>query len=88
MNLIPLADRVLIKPDPVVDETASGLKLIEDWPQETSGEVVSVGASVRDVQVGDRVIFGQNVGQDMTIDKERLFVMRERDVLAIVERTA
>lgn len=84
MSLIPLADRVLIKPDPVVHETASGLQLVEDWPQETSGVVQSVGAGVRDVQVGDRVIFGQNVGQVMDINRERLFVMRERDVLAVV----
>lgn len=81
----PLADRVLVRPDPVVSETQSGLALVEDWPQETSGVVVSLGSGVREsVQVGDRVIFGQNAGQVMDINGERLFVMRERDLIAVV----
>lgn len=81
----PLADRVLVRPDPVVSETQSGLALVEDWPQETSGVVVSLGAAVReDVKVGDRVIFGQNAGQVMEVNRERLFVMRERDLIAVV----
>lgn len=81
----PLADRVLVRPDPVVSETQSGLALVEDWPQETSGVVVSLGSGVREsVQLGDRVIFGQNAGQVMDINGERLFVMRERDLIAVV----
>ena len=81
----PVADRVLVRPDPVVSETQSGLALVEDWPQETSGVVVSLGSGVREeVQVGDRVIFGQNAGQVMDINGERLFVMRERDLIAVV----
>lgn len=81
----PLADRVLVRPDPVVSETQSGLALVEDWPQETSGVVVSLGSGVREsVQVGDRVIFGQNAGQVMEVNRERLFVMRERDLIAVV----
>lgn len=81
----PLADRVIVRPDPVVSETQSGLALVEDWPQETSGVVVSLGSGVREeVQVGDRVIFGQNAGQVMDINGERLFVMRERDLIAVV----
>ena len=124
----PLADRVLVRPDPVVTETQSGIALVEDWPQETSGVVVSVGrqhprkdeaialadaaeryaqmgetpqrkrvflaaaqllrelvnTSPHDIHVGDRVIFGQNAGQVMDINGERLFVMRERDLIAVV----
>ena len=88
MNLTPLADRVIVAPDPVVSETKSGLALVEDWPQETSGTVASVGASVRDVKVGDRVVFGQDCGQVMHINEERFFVMRERDVIAVIEGAA
>jgi len=85
MSLQPLADRVMVRPDPVVSETKSGIALVEDWPQETSGVVVSLGAAVREeVQVGDRVIFGQNAGQVMDINGQRLFVMRERDLIAVV----
>ena len=81
----PLADRVLVRPDPVVTETQSGLALVENWPQETSGVIVSLGAAVREnVKVGDRVIFGQNVGQVVDINGGRLFVMRERDLIAVV----
>ena len=87
--MIPLSDRVLIKPDAVATETKSGLALVEDWPQETTGRVLSVGASVReDIQVNDHVLFPQSAGQEMEIDGERIFVMRERDVIAILERTA
>lgn len=82
--MTPLADRVVVKPDPVVTETASGLALVEDWPQETSGVIERVGAAVREVGVGDRVIFGQNAGQVMDINGQRLFVMRERDLIAVV----
>jgi chaperonin GroES len=82
--VIPLADRVLIKPDPVVSETASGLSLVEDWPQETSGVITSAGAAVHDVRVGDRVLFGQHAGQIMEFNGERLFVMRERDLIAVI----
>lgn len=81
----PLSDRVLVRPDPVVTETQSGIALVEDWPQETSGVIVSLGSGVReDVKVGDRVLFGQNAGQVMDINGERLFVMRERDLIAVV----
>lgn len=81
----PLSDRVIVRPDPIVTETQSGIALVENWPQETSGVIVSLGAAVREnVKVGDRVIFGQNVGQVVDINGGRLFVMRERDLIAVV----
>jgi co-chaperonin GroES (HSP10) len=83
--MTPLSDRVLIAPDPIATETQSGIALVEDWPQETSGRVTSIGASVRDVAVGDHVLFAQHSGQVLEINKQRLFVMRERDVIAILE---
>ena len=83
--MTPLSDRVLIAPDPVATETTSGIALVEDWPQETSGRVTRIGASVRDVAVGDHVLFAQHSGQVLEINRQRLFVMRERDVIAILE---
>ena len=80
----PLADRVLVRPDPIPTQTASGLQIVEDWPQENTGIVVNLGPNVHDLTVGDHVLFPPNAGQVMTIDDERLFVMRERDVLAIM----
>ena len=83
--MTPLADRVLIAPDPIVTETKSGIALVEDWPQETSGRVTSIGAGVHDVAVDDRVLFAQHSGQVLEMNGQRLFVMRERDVIAILE---
>ena len=80
----PLGDRVLVRPDPIPTQTASGLQLVEDWPQENTGIVVSLGPNVHDLTVGDHVLFPPNAGQVMTVDDERLFVMRERDVMAIL----
>jgi len=83
--MVPLSDRVLIAPDAIVAETKSGIALVEDWPQETTGRVASVGAGVHDVAVGDHVLFAQHSGQVLEINGDRLFVMRERDVIAILE---
>ena len=88
MPMVPLADRVLVRPDPRVTETKSGLSLVEDWPQDTSGIVTAVGASVRDVAVGEHVLFSQQAGQELAInDSDRLLVLRERDVIAVIEGT-
>lgn len=85
MNLTPLADRVVVRPDPIPTQTASGIQIVEDWPQENTGIVVSLGGQTVDVAVGDHVLFAPSAGQVMTINDERLFVMRERDVIAILE---
>jgi co-chaperonin GroES (HSP10) len=84
MGYRPLGDRLFIQPDPVVTETAGGLTLVEDWPQETSGTVVSLGSSVPDIRVGERVLFAPSAGQVVEINQERLFILRARDVVAVV----
>lgn len=84
----PLGDRVFVAPDHVPTQTASGLAIVEDWPQETSGVVVSVGGKVIDVKAGQRVVFAPNCGQEMQIEQQRLFVLRERDVIATLEGNA
>jgi chaperonin GroES len=99
--LIPLSDRILIKPDLRPDTvTASGILLVEHSKlPENTGEVVSVpqrcgtdcpecGAKVfrvPDVKVGDIVLFSGEAGQELTIDGERLLMMREADILATYE---
>ena len=82
-----LGDRVFVEPDTPATETASGIALVEDWPQETSGTVTGIGGQVRDVRVGDRVVFAPSAGQEMQINRQRLFVLRERDVIATLEGT-
>ena len=138
LDLIPLGDRVLIRPDAVKAQTDSGLHLVEHWPDEVSGVVVAVGRpkhprkdeafAVADalldvsleaqgggmapvpglggdddvvlsaaqllreltgrepvVAIGDRVLFSRAAGQDVSIDETRYVLMREADLLAVLE---
>lgn len=92
-----LGDRVLIKPQRNPDQTASGLHLPEsraDQYAEMQGTVAALGhplcatcASHREscVQVGDHVLFSWSVGQQITLDEEVYLLMRESELLAIVE---
>ena len=95
----PLGDRILIRPEPNPTETESGLQLVEHRKPETMGEVVSVPERiamdcpechhrfyrVTDVKVGDTVAFSWTSGQELLIDDERFFLMRESDILAVLE---
>jgi chaperonin GroES len=94
-NIRPLGDRILVKPIEQEAETESGLLLPEtakEKPQE--GEVVAVGAGRRDddgdrialdVEVGNRVIFAKYAGTEVKLDGAKMLIMKESDVLGIVE---
>jgi chaperonin GroES len=95
MQIRPLYDRVVIKRVEQQRKTASGI-VIPDTAAEKpeQGEVVAVGSgkvlqdgTVRalEVKVGDQVLFGKYAGQTVKIDGEELLVMREDDVMGIVE---
>lgn len=95
MRIRPLYDRVVIKRVEQQRKTASGI-VIPDTATEKpeQGEVVAVGSgkvlqdgTVRalEVKVGDQVLFGKYAGQTVKIDGEELLVMREDDVMGIVE---
>jgi chaperonin GroES len=95
MNLKPLGDRLVVEPKEREQTTASGLILPEtaaEKPQE--GEVIAVGPGRRDddgeriamdVQVGDRVLYAKYGGTEVKIDGKKLLILKESDVLAIVE---
>ncbi|MDR9394245.1 co-chaperone GroES [Roseovarius sp. SYSU LYC5161] len=95
MAFKPLHDRVLVRRVESEEKTAGGLIIPEtakEKPQE--GEVVAVGAGARDedgdriapdVAVGDRVLFGKWSGTEITIDGEELLIMKESDVLGIID---
>lgn len=84
----PLGNRVLIRPETNPTQTASGLHLAEHWKPEQTGTVVNLGPTVKEpMQRGDFVIFSWQAGQELYIDRERLFLLREEDVLAVIERT-
>ena len=96
MNLRPLHDRVIVKRLDQETKTASGVVLPEAAAEKPDqGEVLAVGngkvledGKVRqlDVKVGDRVLFGKYSGQTVKVQGEELLVMREEDIMAIVQQ--
>ena len=95
MKFRPLHDRVVIRRiDP--DEKSSGGIIIPDTAQEKpqEGEVVSVGPGARgddneliplDVKAGDRILFGKWSGTEVKIDGEELLIMKESDIMGVIE---
>lgn len=90
MNVKPLADRVLILPAPAETRTKSGL-IIPDTAQEKplKGEVVATGNGTKDeemiLKVGDTVLYGKYAGTELEFEGKKYLMMRQSDVLAVVE---
>lgn len=95
MKFRPLLDRVLVKRTAEDTKTAGGI-IIPDTAKEkpSQGEVVAVGPGARDEQgktlpmslnVGDRILFGKWSGTEVKIDGEELLIMKEADVLGVLE---
>lgn len=98
MNFRPLHDRVLVRRVEAEAKTAGGI-IIPDTAQEKpqEGEVVAVGPGARaedgtvtalDVQAGDRILFGKWSGTEVRIDGEDLLIMKESDILGVIEQAA
>lgn len=94
MNLKPLTDRVVLKQVEAEETTASGIILTGDAkekPQEAVVLAVGPGGVVdgkevkMEVKVGDRVIYSKYAGTDVKIKGEELKIVRQSDILAIVE---
>jgi chaperonin GroES len=95
LNLKPLGSRVVIEPIEQEDVTASGIVLPETAKEKPQrGKVLSVGPGDRDedgkriamdVQVGDTVLFAKYAGTEIKLDAKKLLILRESDLLAIVE---
>jgi chaperonin GroES len=95
MKFRPLHDRVLVKRIEQEAKTKGGIIIPEtakEKPQE--GEVVAVGPGARnedgelvslDVKTGDRILFGKWSGSEVKIDNEELLIMKESDILGIIE---
>ncbi|MBU3585652.1 MULTISPECIES: co-chaperone GroES [Polynucleobacter] len=96
MNLRPLHDRVIIKRLDNETKTASGLVIPETAAEKPDqGEILAVGTGKKDesgkvipldVKVGDRVLFGKYAGQTVKVDGDELLVMREEDIMAVVQK--
>src|SRR6184192_2775573 len=95
MTFRPLHDRVLVRRVEQDAKTAGGIIIpdtAKEKPQE--GEVVAVGAGTRgddgklhalDVKAGDRILFGKWSGTEVKVDGEELIIMKESDILGVVE---
>ena len=94
----PLHDRVLARRIEAEEKTTGGI-IIPDTAREkpVEGEVLAVGAGARDengriapldVKVGDRVLFGKWAGTDVIIDGEDRLILKEADILGVIEGKA
>jgi chaperonin GroES len=95
MKFRPLHDRVVIRRLSAEEKTSGGI-IIPDTAQEKpmEGEVVAVGPGARneqgqivtlDVKAGDRILFGKWSGTEVKLDGEELLIMKESDIMGIVE---
>jgi chaperonin GroES len=97
MNLRPLDDRIVVRPNEAEQTTVSGI-VIPDTAKEKpqQGEVLAVGPGRRseqtgeviplDVKVGDTVVYSKYGGTEITVDGEDLLILQGRDVLAIADK--
>ena len=98
MKFRPLHDRVLVRRVDQLEKTAGGIIIpdtAKEKPQE--GEVIAAGAGIKneegkltplDVKAGDRILFGKWSGTEVRVDGEDLLIMKESDILGIIEGTA
>jgi len=95
MKLKPLYDRVVVKKIEMEQKTAGGIILPDTAKEESQlGEVIAVGegkllenGEIRPLKVkeGDKVLYSKYAGNEVNIDGEELLILREEDILAIVE---
>ena len=98
MKFKPLQDRVVIRRIDSDEKTIGGI-IIPDTAKEKpmEGEILAVGPGARgedgklvpmDVKAGDRVLFGKWSGTEVKLDGEELLIMKESDIMGVVEGTA
>ena len=95
MNLRPLHDRVIVKRFDNERKTASGIVIPDSAAEKPDqGEVLAVGPGKKtedgkvlpvDLKVGDRVLFGKYAGQAVKVEGDELLVMREEDIMGVIE---
>ncbi len=98
MKFRPLHDRVVVRRVEQDEKTAGGI-IIPDTAKEKpmEGEVIAVGPGARsedgklhalDVKAGDRILFGKWSGTEVKIDGEELLIMKEADIMGVIEPTS
>ena len=98
MKFRPLHDRVVVRRIEGDERTAGGIIIpdtAKEKPQE--GEIVAIGPGARDeqgkivaldVKAGDRILFGKWSGTEVKIDGEELLIMKESDIMGVIEQSA
>ena len=98
MTFRPLHDRILVRRIEAEEKTAGGI-IIPDTAREKpqEGEVIAIGPGARDesgkltpldVKAGDRILFGKWSGTEIKLNGEDLLIMKESDVMGVIEQTA
>src|SRR5665213_3067927 len=98
MKFRPLHDRVVVRRIDAEEKTSGGI-IIPDTAKEKpmEGEIIAVGPGARDVQgkivaldvkAGDRILFGKWSGTEVKLDNEELLIMKESDIMGVIEGTA
>lgn len=95
MNIRPLQDRVIIKRTEEERTTAGGIVIPDSATEKPiKGEVIAVGSGkildngerrALDLKVGDKVLYGKYSGTEVKVDGEEYLVMREEDIMAVIE---
>ena len=95
MNIRPLHDRVLVRRTEEERKSAGGIIIPDNATEKPNrGEIIAAGngqitnsGDIRamDVKVGDQVLFGQYAGTEVKVDGETLLMMKEEDILAVLE---
>ena len=94
MNIRPLHDRVVVRRVEEETTTAGGILLpgsAQEKPQQGevlavgNGQITDSGARALDVKAGDKILFGQYAGNTVKVDGEELLIMKESDILGVLE---
>ncbi len=95
MNIRPLHDRVIVKRMEEERTSAGGIVIPDSATEKpVRGEILAVGNGKKlddgtvlkmDVQIGDKILFGKYAGTEVKVDGEELLVMREEDIVAVIE---
>ena len=96
MNIRPLDDRILVKPDEAESKTASGILLPEGAREKPMmGKIVSVGPgkltddgkrAAPSIKKGDTVVYGKYAGTEIEIDGKKHLIMKEGELLGVIDR--
>ncbi len=89
MNIKPLADRVLVQPAPA-EEKIGGIIIPDTAKEPLHGKVIATGKGTKDedmvLKAGDEVLYGKYSGTELEFEGEKYLMMRQSDVLAVIEK--